>query len=85
MEFFSVRTVIYCNVTIILIADTVERFHIIAHLFFVLAQNLLAANEPWLLAFVWVSVNALGRDFCEVLFGHFFSIGVQPEFLSNHE
>eukprot|EP00250_Pteridium_aquilinum_P016533 c23145_g1_i1 orf=80-2626(+) len=44
--------------------DTVERFHIIAHLFFVLAQNLLAANEPWLYAF---ACNAGMVFLCEVL------------------
>lgn len=44
--------------------DTVERFHIVAHLLFVLAQNLLAAHEPWLHAFAW---NAGMVFLCEVL------------------
>lgn len=44
--------------------DTVERFHIVAHLFFVWAQNLLAANEPWLLSFI---SNAGMVLLCEIL------------------
>ncbi|KAH7289317.1 hypothetical protein KP509_31G069900 [Ceratopteris richardii] len=44
--------------------DTVERFHIVAHLFFVLAQNFLAAHEPWLNAFAW---NAGMVFVCEIL------------------
>ncbi|MCO5602063.1 hypothetical protein L7F22_056190 [Adiantum nelumboides] len=44
--------------------DTVERFHIVAHLFFVFAQNFLAAHEPWLHAFAW---NAGMVFLCEVL------------------
>ncbi|MCO5607983.1 hypothetical protein L7F22_062185 [Adiantum nelumboides] len=44
--------------------DTVERFHIVAHLFFVFAQNFLGAHEPWLHAFAW---NAGMVFLCEIL------------------
>jgi hypothetical protein len=35
--------------------DSVERFHISAFMLFVLAQNILEAEGPWLESFVFVS------------------------------
>ncbi|GAQ89506.1 hypothetical protein KFL_005300100 [Klebsormidium nitens] len=44
--------------------DTVERFHIMAHLLFVLVQNVLTSEEPWA---VDLALNALMIVVCEVL------------------
>ncbi|KAJ4762649.1 Protein POLLEN DEFECTIVE IN GUIDANCE 1 [Rhynchospora pubera] len=44
--------------------DIIERFHITAFLLFVLAQNLLEAEGPWLSSFFW---NALEVYVCEIL------------------
>lgn len=41
----------------LLYADTVERFHIMAHLMFVLAQNFQNNEESWLANFAYVRVN----------------------------
>ncbi|XP_078171283.1 protein POLLEN DEFECTIVE IN GUIDANCE 1-like isoform X2 [Carex rostrata] len=43
--------------------DIIERFHIMAFLLFVLAQNLLEAEGPWFSTFVW---NALEVYVCEI-------------------
>lgn len=47
-----------CGVSnmVIVFADTVERFHIMAHLVFVLAQNIQNTEEFWLWSFVSVRV-----------------------------
>jgi hypothetical protein len=34
--------------------DTVERFHIMTHLLFVLAQNILNNEDSWILSFAYV-------------------------------
>ncbi|XP_057854382.1 protein POLLEN DEFECTIVE IN GUIDANCE 1 isoform X2 [Cryptomeria japonica] len=44
--------------------DTVERFHIMAYVIFVLAQNILEAESPWLWSFV---MNSCMIWSCEVL------------------
>jgi hypothetical protein len=45
-------------------ADTVERFHIMTHLLFVLAQNILNNEDSWILSFAY---NAGMVLLCEVL------------------
>eukprot|EP00850_Spirogloea_muscicola_P016264 SM000131S26694 [mRNA] locus=s131:68259:74535:- [translate_table: standard] len=44
--------------------DTVERFHVVLHLVFVLVQNMCKAEEPWLLD---LTMNAAMVILCEVI------------------
>ncbi|CAH9134351.1 unnamed protein product [Cuscuta epithymum] len=52
------------NVHNLVYADAVERFHISAFLLFVLAQNILEAEGPWLQSFIY---NALVVYICEMM------------------
>ncbi|XP_047322065.1 protein POLLEN DEFECTIVE IN GUIDANCE 1 [Impatiens glandulifera] len=52
------------NIQSMVYYDSVERFHILAFLLFVLAQNILEAEGPWFETFV---SNALTVYFCEVI------------------
>jgi hypothetical protein len=42
--------------TVVVCVDTVERFHIMAHLLFVLAQNIQNSEDFWLWNFAYVCV-----------------------------
>ncbi|KAL3635918.1 hypothetical protein CASFOL_020465 [Castilleja foliolosa] len=52
------------NVQSMVYFDSVERFHILAYILFVLAQNILEAEGPWLGSFLF---NALVVYICEVM------------------
>lgn len=52
------------NVHSLVYLDSVERFHILAFILFVLAQNILEAEGPWFESFL---SNALVVYFCEVM------------------
>jgi hypothetical protein len=46
-------------------ADTVERFHIMTHLLFVLAQNILNNEDSWILSFAYVCLVDPGSSVSE--------------------